>query len=434
MNNRFFTQKILTIIKHEYLTKIRSKGFIIGTIFGPLILILIIGIPSVVTYLSMGTTEKKLAVKDYTERFGAEIVNYDKTKYYLTQASEDELSDMIVKEESDGYIVIPKDFLQSGNLFVYTRGGCGLGFLESIQNVAGKILRRQRLLDAGTDIEVIKLVEKGVNIQTQKITEKGMEKDYAEMYAILGYILGFAIYGMMFAYGSLVMRGVIEEKANRIVEVIASSAKPFEIMMGKIFGIGAVGLTQVLFWIIMAVIILVLASPVLQMFMPDAQTLTQGMKTPGSPAIPSSFEIPDISIWVGVAFIFYFLSGYFIYSTLFAAVGSAVDQEQDAAQLQTPVTLPIIIPIFFIFNIMQNPDGIVAIILSLIPFFAPILMIVRIASTNVPAWQIITSVVLIIITFLGCVWMASKIYRVGILMYGKKPKLSDLIKWIKLAK
>jgi ABC-2 type transport system permease protein len=145
-------------------------------------------------------------------------------------------------------------------------------------------------------------------------------------------------------------------------------------------------------------------------------------------------ERPSISPWIVVAFIYYFLIGYFIYATLFAAIGSAVDQEADAAQLQTPITLPIIIPILFIFNVISNPDGTLAVVLSLIPFFTPILMIVRVAATDVPIWQIIASIVLTLGTFFACLTLAAKIYRTGILMYGKKPTFRDIFKWIRLAK
>lgn len=279
---------------------------------------------------------------------------------------------------------------------------------------------------------MINLVEKGVNVQTNKVTKEGIEKDYAQTLAWLGYMLGFLVYGMMFMYGGLVMRGVIEEKTNRIVEVIASSARPFEIMFGKVVGIGAVGLTQVLIWLIFAALALTVAEPVASMFMDSPQEAVEGMQAMQQGGqMPAEFEIPDISPWIGVAFLFYFLAGYFIYATMFAGVGSAVDQEQDAAQLQLPVTMPIIFSIFFIFPVMSNPDGTLAVVISLIPFFTPILMVVRIAATSVPFWQIALSIALMILTFFGALWAAGKIYRVGILMTGKKPNIKDLIKWMR---
>jgi len=280
-------------------------------------------------------------------------------------------------------------------------------------------------------------MDKPFKIKTYRLTEKGEQKDFTEIYAALGYFLGFVIYFLMFMYGSFVSRGVIEEKANRIVEVIASSAKPFEIMMGKVIGIGLVGLTQIAVWIAIAFVGVVLAGTFFSgSISPEqiAQMQQQPFANTGGMMHIAGMEIPTISPWLIIGFIYYFLAGYFIFATLFAAVGSAVDQEQDAAQLQTPITLPIIIPILLIFNVISDPDGTLAIVLSLIPFFTPILMTVRIAATQVPLWQIITSVVLTIATFYGCLIVASRIYRVGILMYGKKPTFKDLLKWFKNAK
>jgi ABC-2 type transport system permease protein len=207
-------------------------------------------------------------------------------------------------------------------------------------------------------------------------------------------------------------------------------------MFGKVVGIGAVGLTQVLFWLLLLVILFAAGGSIASMFIggQEMSAMAEGAAStqPQGAEIIKFFNNFTISPWLIVAFLFYFLSGYFIYSSLFAAVGSAVDQEQDASQLSMPVALPIIIPIMFIPNVMNNPDGTLATVLSLIPFFTPILMIARVAATDVPLWQIALSVVLLAGTFLLCLWVAAKIYRVGILMYGKKPTFKDLIKWFKL--
>ncbi len=421
------TSKIFNIIRHEYLLKIRSKGFIIGTLFGPLILVAFLTIPALVAIMSEDSTERKLAVVDETGLFGEKLVNNEPDKFYIESTPIEELKTQVLDSKIDGFLLIPANILEAGKVEVYTRGGGGLGFTGSIRSELAWEVRKQRLLDAGASDEILEVVNKGLEIETNKLTEEGEQKDYTEAFAVMGYVLGFMIYGMMFMYGGLVMRGVIEEKSNRIVEVIASSAKPFEIMFGKVVGIGAVGLTQVLCWIILAVGVLSLAGPIISSFAtPD--NMAQGMAATGQ-GLPQGFEIPEISPWIGVAFVFYFLSGYFIYASLFAAVGSAVDQEQDAQQLQAPVTLPIILPILFIFSIMQNPDSVLATVLSLFPLFSPILMIVRIAATEVPFWQIALSVVLMIGTFIGALWVSSRIYRIGIMMTGRKPAIKDLIKW-----
>jgi ABC-2 type transport system permease protein len=430
------SSKIFTIIKHEYITKVKTKGFIIGTILGPLAIVIILGAIVLVTMLSMDSGIKKIAVLDRFGKIGPQLVAHDTSRFYLTNQSETELKKQVLSEEIDGFLIIPENILETYTATIYTRGGGGIGFIESIESAVGHFTRIERLKKAGLETNVIDIVEKNVSIDTQKITEEGTQTDYAESFAVLGYILGFAIYMFMFIYGSFVSRGVIEEKANRIIEVIASSAKPFEIMMGKVVGIGLVGLTQVLFWIFLMMIIVFAGQPLLTGLISQPALVTQGMMTPEQVEIQQQFGMAKDFIGSGIliAFLFYFLSGYFVYSTIFAAIGSAVDQEQDAQQLMTPISMLIIIPMLFISVVMTNPDSTVSVILSLIPFFTPILMIVRVAATQVPFWQIALSVVLMIATFFGCIWVASRIYRVGILMYGKKPSIKDLIKWVRLAK
>ncbi|MGA2297491.1 MAG: ABC transporter permease, partial [FCB group bacterium] len=378
------TSKIFTIISHEYITKVKTKGFIIGTLLGPILMLTFIIVPVVITMLSSNATERNIAFLDKTEQIGKLVVKADTAKYFLTTHSEESLRKDVLNEKLDGYLLIPKDFIKSGDATVYTRGGGGLAFISKLNNDVGGITRNIRLKDAGADLKVIELVEKGININTIKITETGNVKDYTEAYAIVGYIAGFMIYILMFIYGSFVMRGVIEEKANRIVEVLASSARPFEIMMGKVIGIGAVGLTQVLFWVIISAVLLNFGGSIVGQFVGPDTIMKQGMMSSVQhTSLPAGFELPYISPWLFVAFIFYFLSGYFLYATLFAAVGSAVDQESDAQQLQAPVSMMIVIPILFIGSVISNPDGVLSVVLSLFPFFSPMLMIVRLAATQV---------------------------------------------------
>ncbi len=435
--------KIWTIISHEYLSKITSKGFIIGTLLAPLAIVLIYGVIIAVTIMSQNKTALKLAVIDKSGEIGAELVSRDTSIFYLSDLSEDVLKNNVLTEKIDGYISIPQNFLLTGEITVYTRGGGGLGFINVLENNSEDILVKRKLTDIGASVELMNILDKGVNITTKKITEEGAKQDYSEVLAIMGYMMGFIIYALMFTYGAFVMRGVIEEKANRIVEVLASSAKPFEIMFGKVVGIGAVGLTQVLFWLIILVVLFTVGGAIASQYLSPqdiaknvatAQQMQAMQPMPEQNEMLSMLKNFSISPWVIVAFLFYFLAGYFIYSSLFAAVGSAVDQEQDAAQLQLPVTLPIIIPILFISSVMSDPNGTLSTVLSLVPFFSPILMIARIAAAEVPIWQIALSVVLLFITFLACLWFAAKIYRVGILMYGKKPTFKDIIKWFLLAK
>lgn len=431
--------KIWTIITHEYMSKITSKGFIIGTIVAPLAIILIYGIIIAVTILSQNETALKLAILDKTGEIGKELVNRDTSKFYLVNESEEILKKKVLDSQLDGFVLIPHDFLNTAKINVYTRGGGGIGFVNLIEKNCYDILLNRKMKEINASQDLINLIDNGVVVETKKVTEEGSKEDFSQVFAFLGYFMGFIIYGLMFTYGSFVMRGVIEEKANRIVEVIASSAKPFDIMFGKVVGIGAVGLTQVLFWLVLLIILFAAGGTILTQFISPQDISQQATAMQQMQPMPEQSELLNIlsnfsiSPWLIVAFLFYFLAGYFIYSSLFAAVGSAVDQEQDAAQLQLPVSLPIIIPILFISSVMADPNGTLATILSLIPFFSPILMIARIAAAEVPIWQIILSIVLLLLTFWGSLWFAAKIYRIGILMYGKKPTFKDIIKWFKLA-
>jgi len=432
--------KIWTIISHEYLLKVKSKGFIIGTFLAPIAIVALIAFSVSMMVMFKDTTERKLAIIDQTAMVGILLAEMDTTKYYLSDQTATELKSKIVNEEIDGFVLIPKDVISKGEVEVFSEGGGGIGYVTSLENNLGKIIRRERMKLINASEEMIKLVESGVEIKTQKVTTQGVETDNAQGMAWIGYILGFVIYFLVFLYGGLVSRAVVEEKANRIIEVIASSAKPFEIMLGKVVGIGLVGLSQIAVWGILTTILSLALATIVGMFIDiDPATLADGI----SPQVAMQqaqqakveeimSNLPNISFELIFGFIFFFLSGYFIYASLFAAVGSAVDNEQDAGQLQMPLTIPIMIPIFMIQPIMQNPDSTLATVLSLFPFFTPILMIVRIASTQVPLWELILAVLLQIITFIGALWVAGRIYRIGILMTGKKPKLTDLIKWVKM--
>ncbi len=425
--------KIFTIISHEYTTKFKSKGFIISTLLAPLMIVVFFGIIAFVAFLSQESTERKIAIIDRAGKIADKMVASEPEKYFVTELAEDSLKTMVLNETLDGYLVIHEEFVKSGKADVYSAGGGGIGFVTSLNSSLTNVLRNERLVEAGIAPEIINKVFKKPDITTHKITEKGTEADYAEFYAVIGYVLGFVIYMMMFIYGASVMRGVIEEKANRIIEVMASSVKSFELMMGKVVGLGLLGLTQLTFWVFLGAIVFLIKGDIVSLFVsPEMQmAANMGQQSPDFATTISNLPTPDIGIVLG--FFFYFLSGYFIYATLFAAIGSAVDQESDAQQLQFPVMMPLIIPMLFIQYIMSNPESVLSVVFSLFPFFSPILMIVRIASTEVPLWQIGLSVALMVITFFFCIWLAAKIYRIGILMYGRKPSFKDLIKWARIS-
>jgi ABC-2 type transport system permease protein len=437
--------KISVIISHEYISRVKNKWFIITTLLAPVGLSLLIVIPVLIAYMTVDSQEGKVAVLDRSGAIGRQMVASDTSRYELAgERTESQLTNEVRGETLHAYIVIPEDVLDSGSITMFTRGGTGFSFGGRIESDIEPHIVKARLDRAGTDTSVISLVEQGFSLRTLKVTDAGLEEDVSEVSAAIGYFAGFFMYMLIFLYGSLVMRGVIEEKANRIVEVIASSVKPFEIMLGKIIGLGLVGLTQIVAWFVLgAAVILVLGSvfggtvdpAAMQSQAEQLQSMGAmngaGTLSEGGMMRIGDIALPEIGIGTILLFIFYFLSGFFMYATLFAAVGSAVDQESDAQQLMLPVTMPIILTIMFVAPVVGAPNSTFSVITSLVPLFTPILMSVRVAATDVPWWQISLSVVLSIASFLGAVWFSAKIYRIGILSYGKKPTLKEIIRWVR---
>jgi ABC-2 type transport system permease protein len=435
------SNKIWTIISHEYLSKVKSKGFIIGTFVAPLAIVVIFVVSIMAALLNKGETTIKLAILDNSGLVGTELVLADTSKFYNTKESQEELSEKLQSEEIDGFAVLDKEIIQNGNVEIFTRGGGGIGYTENLQKKLSKILRYKRLNFYNAPDSLVRALSIGVNVENKKVTDTGeIKKDTTGSLAFVGYGLGFTIYMLMFVYGGMVLRSVIEEKSNRIVEIIASSARPFDILFGKVIAVGSAGLTQILVWMILVGGIFIFAAPIIGLLINqfggiDPAALQGGMSADAATQekvqeIMTNF--PEISLGLVIGFVFFFLAGYFIYASLFAGLGSAVDNDQDAAQLQTPFTIPLILPIILVQPVMSNPDALWVKIVSLFPLFSPILMIVRIASTNVPAWEIALSVVLLIGAFLGILWMAAKVYRVGILMTGKKPTFKEIWKWVML--
>ncbi|MGA0833374.1 MAG: ABC transporter permease [Candidatus Kapaibacteriota bacterium] len=427
--------KIRVIIQHEYLTRIRSKWFIISTILGPLGFVAMVAIPAIITAMLGDSTEGKVVVFDRTGSVAATVVAADTSRFEMAGSrTEQEVEADVLAETYVAYVVIPENVLSGSPLQLFSRGGTGFTFSQDIASAFEPVVTRKRLTLMGADTSVIDIVERGLSVTAMKVTEQGStEKDASEASAAIGYGAGFVIYFLIFIYGSMVLRGVVEEKANRIVEVMASSVTPFELLMGKVVGIGLVGLSQVLAWLVLGSGVFLAAGPLLEGAMASGSDMQVGTPV-GAQVSPQAsdlpFAIPDISIGALLLFVFFFLAGYFIYATLFAAVGSAVDQEADAQQLTMPITLPVILTIMFIGSVVAAPNSALSVGLSLFPLFAPIIMVVRIAATDVPWWQIGLSMILVSATFVGTIWLASRVYRIGILSYGKKPTLKEIASWM----
>lgn len=424
-----------TIAKREYLNIVKSKGFIIGTFLVPIFWLALIIIPGLLASYSFDKTEMKIAIIDKTtKKIGTEIAQADPNVFFLDTLPENTLNSKILKEELDAYIIIDDNNIKNNYVNVFTKGGGGIGFITKIENVVGKIIRKQILQESGLSPNLIQRVEADLKVETKKVTKEGIKEDYSTFYSLFGYFAGIILFMLIFLYGGLVMRGVVEEKANRIVEILLSSVKPFDIMLGKVIGLGSVGITQILIWIVLLMLIGVLSPQIISLFSQTptmGQDISQGLDMQ-NPAF-ASFKIPPIATEFVIFFVVFFLLGYFLIASIYAGIGSAVDQEQDAQSLITPVNLVFLLPIILINLIVANPNGLASILLSLFPPFTPVLMIARMSGAPVPLWQLLLSVLLMLLSIWIALRISAKIYRVGVLIYGKKPSFKEIYRWLRQA-
>ncbi len=420
------------IAQREYLQRVTSKGFIIGTLVGPVVMIAIIVVPVLFLVAFQDQSPKTIAVVDEAGVLYEELefpIDFDLVE---ADAPVDTLRRRVLDGDIDGYLILPQDLLSGeGGAAFYSSGGGGFMLSNQVQQAVNQAVRQHRVLMTGADKAVLEILHESVGVDMIKISDEGDQADSAAALAGIGYGMGFVIYVCMFIYGAFVMRGVIEEKTNRIAELMASSAKPFDLMLGKVLGIGAMGLTQFLTWCILGMTIMAFGGTVAALFVdPDDYGIGQAADQQAL-LDAAGISIPQLPFSAFVLFVLFFVGGYLLYASLFAAVGSAVDQESDAQQFVLPIAAPIIIPMLLISHVIENPDSTISLWLSMVPFFSPILMTVRIAATSVPFWQTLLSLLLLGGAFLGSIWISSRIYRVGILMYGKKPSFADIARWVR---
>lgn len=429
--------KILLIIKREFTTRVRKRSFLIVTLLVPLFFAALIIIPILIATSSKD--EKRIAVVDESQLFTGHFPD-DKGIYYkyLTNIKIDTF-----KYEEYGYaglLYIPDiDIKRPSGITYYSSGQPGIGVEKGITRHINDIIEEKRLEEAGIDRSKLNAAKSDISIDFKSGTD-GKKGNSAVAYAV-GYASGFIIYIILIFFGMSVMRGVMEEKMSRIAEVMISSVKPFQLMMGKIIGIAGVGLLQFLIWVVL-IIGIQLILPLF--FSTDSihAASQSGMMQGGGDNAAMIEAMEKVQYVIGSinwtliisCFIFYFLGGYLFYSALFAAVGSLVNEDPtDAQSLTFPVTLPIIIGIMVMISSVQNPDSTLAVWGSIIPFTSPMVMMARLPygmPGTVPYWQLALSMVLLILGFLFTTWMAGKIYRTGILMYGKKITWKEAIKWI----
>ena len=433
--------KIGLIIKREYLTRVRKRSFLIMTFLGPILLAAIYIIP-IMLALNANTDHMRIAVVDESHWFEDHFTSNEQHTFVTMPGQPiDSVKEMVRSGVFDMAVYVPPTQLNiPSNAVIYSVRQVPMEMETYISSVMEKEIEEQKLLANGVDPQIVNAVKTNVNLQVMRMDEKGNEKEtFTQVQFTLGIILAVLVYMFIIFFGGQVMQGVSEEKTSRIIEVIISSVKPFQLMMGKIIGVSLVALTQFVMWIVLTGVLYVGFSAFIGLSNPEmlssgtvmAQEITNN-DIMGNESVQSILQIVH-SIDFGTiitTFILFFILGYLLYATLYAAIGSLVDNNTDSQQFSLPVTIPLMVAIISSFYIVNNPDSSLSIWLSMIPFTSPISMMVRIPF-GVPIWQIVLSVVLLAGTFVLMTWVAAKIYRTGILMYGKKLSYKEIFKWLK---
>lgn len=436
--------KIWIVARREFLTRVQKKTFLLTTIGLPL---LIFGFYAAIIFFSVkGSDDYTVAVVDKANVFEGKLESKkDAVIFKMVQADTAELKAQLEKKVYDAYLFVPENYtLDSDESELYFKSGKATGIMtrEDIQRSINKRLEEKRMAKMNISKTLLDSLRKDSDINYTTLAGKSDSGIKAGISYGVGFISGIMIYMVLFIYGTMVMRGVMEEKVSRIAEVIVSSVKPFQLMMGKIIGIGAVGLTQFIIWGILIIGLQVL----LPLIFPDlAQSMQSQAVQPGAvgavnaakqsgamDGLMAGLSQINFPLIIG-CFIFYFLGGYLLYSSLFAAVGSAVNEDpQDAQSLLLPITMPIIFAFVILTKAVNDPNSPIAVFGSLFPLTSPIVMMARIGHgipEGVPVWQLLLSMALLIGGFIATTWLAGKIYRTGILMYGKKVTWKEMWKW-----
>lgn len=428
--------KISLIIEREYKTRVMKPAFIILTFLTPLLIVGMIMVPMWLAGMKDDTV-KKILIVDKTGLYAGSLTSTDSYQFTISKDTLTEPAGFRDSYIDFAVLYISQNLADNPNsAVIYSEQQIGMELKSYISSQLSMIVEKMKMdaLNVPDLKELMEKVRADLQVNTVKWGKDGEEKvGSAELSLIVGMITAFIIYLFMVIYGTQVMQGVVQEKTSRIVEVIISSVRPFDLMMGKIVGIALVGLTQVLLWIVLSGVFLAILLPVFGIDMQALQSAQSAQMMTGEmdKYMQIGLMLRDFDfVRTGIMFLFYFLGGYFLYASLFAAVGSAVDQETDTQQFTLPLMLPIIFAIYAAIYSAENPDGPLAFWCSIIPFTSPIVMMVRLPF-DVPVWQLVLSMALLVITFIGTTWMAGKIYRTGILMYGKKVTWKEMIKWIR---
>ena len=434
---------ISIIIGREFNERVRKKSFIITTLLMPVLVLALMAAPALIMRFSTGEL-KRIAVIDESGRVAPALESDEEFRFEPTELTTDEARRSL--EDVYGILYIGRDVMTNpDNVRLYLNGSSSLSVEENITGQIEDIIETEKLKAYHIENlpQILDEVKTTVHMQTFRNDESQEEDSQARSSVIAsasGFVLGMVLYMFLLIYGGMVMQSVIEEKNNRVLEVMVSSVRPFDLMMGKILGIASVAVVQIVIW---GVLIVGVGSFVMPQLMPaeamaGVEAVRQGMPDAAAASgmdtemLQAVAAVTDLGyvVKIFVCLLLFVFGGYLLYSAMFAAVGSAVDNVQDASQLQTPITLPIILALLMMLAVIKDPNSPMAFWFSIIPFTSPVVMMARIPY-DIPLWEIALSLAVLYGSFIGMVWFAAKIYRVGIFMYGKKPTLKELVKWMR---
>lgn len=430
--------KIWLVFQREYLVRVRKKSFIVMTILGPLLMALVMVVP--VGLMMLSDNAKTIQVLDESGLLSGKFTSTEQLKFVAVDGSVEKAKQAYLTSDDAALLYIPKiDIDRPTGIQLFSQKSTSFTIINSLEKQVRQELEAIKFARSGIDQKVLDQIKTDVNINTVNLSDEGEKDSNVGVTSAAGFMGAFLIYLFIFIYGAQIMRGVIEEKTSRILEVMVSSVKPFQLMAGKIVGIAAVGLTQFLLWIVLTFAISTVVASAFDLDRFSDAQITQTTETLDSPtdnsqamqinSVLSAVQNLNIPLLVG-GFLFYFLGGYLLYGALFGAVGAAVDSETDSQQFMLPITIPLILSFIVAQTIiMKDPNGTVAFWMSMVPFTSPVVMMLRLPF-GVPAWELALSMTLLVAGFIGTTWVAARIYRVGILMYGKKITYRELSKWM----
>lgn len=429
--------KIWLIIQREYNTRVRKKSFIVMTLLGPLLFGSIFGF-SIYMAARDSTDVRRIEVKDESGLFEGAFEDSETLYFSYTNLNLQEAKEQIDDSGSFGLLYIPEiDIKNPQGVTLFSERSPGIELKSKLEQIIESRIQDLKLDESQIERETLQALKTDVKLEEVNIADGSEKQGNTGLYIGIGYVASFLIYMFIFLYGAQIMRGVIEEKSSRILEIIISSVKPFQLMAGKIIGIAAVGLTQFLLWVVLTLtvyagIIAVLGVDPSAMAQMNDMSAGQNaefndtqMQLAEISSALASLNIPQLLI----CFVFYFLGGYLLYGALFAAVGSAVDSDADSQQFMLPISLPLVASIISLAAVLKDPNGSLAFWLSMIPFSSPVVMMMRIPF-GVPLWELALSMSLLVVGFIFTSWLAGRIYRIGILMHGTKINYRVLGKWL----